>query len=83
MKKSVRERIPKIEKSVKEFVRDESGAVTKDNILKAGIVLGFASFALVGSAAADHSSHTNSFTASFSGQSVSGQHTHHGSHTSY
>ncbi len=75
--------MPKIEKTVKEFVKDEGGAVTKDNILKAGIFLGAASLALMGTAAADHTSHTNDLSASWDGMSATGTHSHHGQHTSY
>ena len=83
MRKELRDKIPKIEKSIKEFVKDETGAVTKDNILKAGIVLGVASIALMGSATADHTSHTNSISGSWDGQSATGTHSHHGQHDSY
>jgi hypothetical protein len=75
------DKIPKIEKTVKEFVRDESGAVTKDGILKAGMILGAASFALAGTAAA--TTHVNTLTVDWDGQTGTGTHSHHGQHTSY
>ena len=85
MKNSIKKELPKIERNIKDFVKDESGAVTKDKILKAGIALGIASFALVGSAAADHTSHTNSLSATVdeTSGSATGTHSHHGQHSSY
>lgn len=85
MNGKIRGKIPKIEKSVREFIKDESGSVTKDNILKAGIALGVASFALMGTATADHTSHTNNLSGTYDDptKSITGSHSHHGQHNSY
>ncbi len=77
----------KIKRTLIQFLKDEEGNITKENILKLGIALGTVSFALVNNVAADHSSHTNTIDGSSTTQSgactVQGTHTHHGSHTSY
>ncbi len=83
MKENVKKKLPEIKKNIKDFISDESGFVSKEKILKASFAVGFATLALVNTAAADHTSHTNSISGSFSGSTVTGSHTHHGSHSSY
>lgn len=79
--------LPKLKKKVGAFLVSEEGKISKEAILKAGIILGSLaiSSALVAKevAAADHTSHGNSFenTRSQTGGFV-GEHTHHASHAS-
>jgi hypothetical protein len=84
VQEKIRKKLPEIKRDIKEFVRDESGFVSKDKILKAGFALGMASMIFAGTAAA-HTSHTNTFSQDFDDTSISltGSHTHHGQHTSY
>lgn len=85
MKEKIRQKLPEIKRDIKEFVSDERGFVSKDKILKAAFVLGAASLFLASSAAAqaDHTQHINELSSSFSDQTLTGSHSHHGQHTSY
>lgn len=70
---------PKIKKEIKYFLYDESGSMSKENILKAGITLG-ATYLLVKDVSAHHTSsttHTNTLTLQSMQSSVTGTHSHH------
>jgi len=73
-----------MKKSVQEFIRDENGLITKNNILKMGLATGMAAILVSGvSHAADHTSHQNELTsADFNGSRITATHGHHASHTS-
>ena len=82
MKEKIRQRLPEIKRDIKEFVSDERGFVSKDKILKISFVLGMTSLFLAGTAAAQ-TTHTNTISGNFAGQTLTGSHTHHGQHSSY
>ncbi len=82
MREKIRRRLPEIRREIKEFVSDEKGFVSKDKILKASFVLGMTSLLLANTASAQ-TTHTNTLSGSFSGDTLTGTHTHHGNHTSY
>lgn len=85
IKESVAKIMPSIKKDLKQFVSDESGIVTKENIVKAGLILG-AAIAASGLASASHGNvnsiiHTNNMAMTPSEQTITGQHTHHSQHS--
>lgn len=83
MRKELADKIPKIKKSIREFVSDESGSVSKDGILKVGLAVGLGTI-LLSTTAASHSSHTrHSVSGSYSPYTVTGSHGHHGQHSSH
>lgn len=82
MREKIRQKLPEIKKDIKDFIADEKGFVSKDKILKASFVLGMTSLLLTNTAAAA-TEHTNTLEGSWSAPTLTGTHTHHGSHTSY
>jgi hypothetical protein len=88
MRERIRKKLPEIKRDIKEFVSDERGMVSKDKILKASFVLGMTSLLISNSAVAQDTTHTNNLCTAaepchFSGQTLTGRHTHHGNHTHY
>jgi hypothetical protein len=85
MKGKIRKRLPEIKKGIKEFVSDEKGFVSKDKILKASFVLGMTSLLLTNTAVAQDTQHTNTVSGSWTAgtRTITGTHTHHGSHSHY
>jgi len=77
--------IPKIKKSVKDFVEDENGIISKNNILKIGIAAGSIAILIAATAYADHSKHTNDVSGNVDSDTkeLTGTHTHHSVHTQY
>ena len=72
---------PKLKQELKNFLHDEEGTISKDKVIKAGIIL--SNILLMSQPAAAHgqTTHTNSLSApSFSGSQASASHSHHASH---
>jgi len=97
MKKSKKNKFNNLKKDIKDFIKDEKGFVSKENILKIGLgtisALGIMS-SLTSSFAghSSHSSHSNSFTPHYQLSSggccvrmwvTHGDHASHSSHASY
>lgn len=82
MKEKIKEKLPEISRDIKEFISDESGFVSKDKILKAGFALGIASLLMANNVSAA-TTHTNTLSGSMAGNTLTGTHTHHGSHSNY
>lgn len=80
--------IPKIKKKINAFLVGEEGKISKQSILKAGVVMGgivIGSGMLTKGVAADHA---NSFSVSYNsatgdGTAMHGSHASHGSHGSH
>ena len=70
--------IPKIIKKVGDFVRDESGIVSKENILKTGALLGSAIIAASIVHGSHETQHTNTFKVDYDVQedSATAEHSH-------
>lgn len=88
MKKNNKKRFSRIKKSVHNFIKDEDGYVSKENILKIGLgtisalgVLGGMTNAYA--AHSNHPSHANSLADSGPGTVVHSSISSHGSHASY
>lgn len=82
MREKIRQKLPEIKRDIKEFIADEKGFVSKDKILKVSFVLGMTSLLLSNTAAAA-TTHTNTLSGSYSAPTITGTHTHHGSHSNY
>ena len=77
--------LPKLKKKVNAFLVSEEGKITKESILKAGVILGsFAiSSALLSKGAIADTSHTNEYGQTRNeGGGFVGEHAHHASHSS-
>ena len=80
-------KIPGIKKKVSAFLVGEEGKISRDSILKAGIMLGAVgiSSAALSQSGAAQATHVNNILASYNSgtATISGTHTHHGSHSSH
>ena len=83
----IKKSFPKIKQSLKDFVEDESGIITKEAIIKGGIAIG-GILTLSQSALAHHVesySHTNSLSLTIvdaEGEGAMGEHSHSVDHSS-
>jgi len=84
--------IPQFKKKINSFLTKEEGKISKENLIKTGILLGSAAIAALKSAeagcplsgAASHSEHCNQAAVSFFSRTATGAHSHsHGSHSSH
>lgn len=77
--------IPKLKKKINAFLTSEEGKISKESLLKTGVML---SAVVVGSVlAANNTSaeiiHRNDLSVSYSAPTATGTHGHHASHSSY
>ena len=82
--KQVKKKIfPKLKQELKNFLHDEEGIISKDKVIKAGVILSNIIFMSQPAAAHNQTTHSNSLTyPNYSGASVSASHSHHASHSS-
>lgn len=85
LKEEIRGTLPEIKKSLSNFVKDENGLISKDNILKLGVATGIAAVLLTSTVHADHTEHSNTISGNFdsSAKTLTGTHTHVMQHSSY
>ena len=82
MGKEVKKRVfPKLKQELKNFLHDEEGTISKDKIIKAGIIL--ANMVLMSQPVAAHSqtTHGNSLSLAYVSQQATATHSHHASHS--
>ncbi len=70
--------IPEIKRTVKSFLIEERGSISKHRMVSLGAFLGSAS--LLGMLPTVQAAHTNSFTVNWDSGTVTAEHSHHGSH---
>ena len=77
--------IPKLKKKISAFLVSEEGKMSKESLIKTGAIIGAIalSSALAANNAAADSIHKNDLSASYSGDTATGTHVHHGSHSSH
>ncbi len=88
--------IPKIKKKISSFLTKEEGKISKENLVKTGVLLSAAAIAALkgveaacppdakGSNLGYHNEHCNDLSLSYAGETASGTHQHgHGSHGSH
>lgn len=81
---SLRNKLPKLKRSLKDFIEDESGIINKETLLKGGIALG-GILVLSQSVLAHHVQnyeHTNNLSLAPKGESAMGEHEHSVRHVS-
>jgi len=74
----MKKKFPSLKKKLKDFIEDESGIISKENIIKGGIAVG-GILALSQAALAHHVqnyTHTNAVVLTDVGEGVRGTHTH-------
>lgn len=78
-------RIPKLKKKIGSFLTKEDGKISKENLIKAGILLSAAVIATLKTADAGHSNtpHSNSITADYSAGTATGTHSHSPAHSNH
>ena len=74
-------KIPKLKKKVSSFLTKEDGKISKEKLIKAGVLLSAVAIASLKSVEADYV-HKNNLTLSHSGTTVTGSHDNHSSHSS-
>jgi len=74
--------IPKLKKKISNFLTKEDGKITKEHLIKTGIILTTLSLATQ-SSDADGTSHVNNMRIDNADGEATGTHSHHVSHTSY
>ncbi len=79
----MKSKIPKIKKELSAFLVGEEGKISKQYILTIGAFLALSGFLAKEAAPVHTGSLTGDWTASATGGTLTGQHTHHGSHASY
>ncbi|PLW80696.1 hypothetical protein C0585_01250 [Candidatus Woesearchaeota archaeon] len=75
-------KIPKLKKKITNFLIKEDGKITKEHLIKTGIILTTLSLATQ-SSDADGTTHQNSMQIHNDGDGATGTHSHHVSHSSY
>jgi len=77
-------KLPEIKKEVAEFLSEESGVITKESIIKTGIIIGgMLALAKTATAACEQYDHTNSLSLEVTGGNTAiGSHNHHAQHCS-
>ncbi|MFH0831371.1 MAG: hypothetical protein V1886_00680 [archaeon] len=72
---------PKIKQELKNFLNDEEGTISKDKIIKAGVIL--ANIILMSQPAAAHSqaTHSNDLSQGYASGTATATHSHHASHS--
>lgn len=77
--------IPKLKKKINAFLTKEDGRISKDKLIKTGVLLGAVALAsgLAVQDASAGTTHGNSLGVSYSGGTATGTHGHHASHSSY
>ena len=84
-------KIPKLKKKISSFLTKEDGKISKENLVKAGILLSAAALSSLSASAdcppdgsASHDDHCNDLSVNYSQPTVTGTHEHgHGSHSSH
>lgn len=72
---------PKLKQELKNFLHDEEGTISKDKIIKAGVIL--ANILLMSQPVAAHSqaTHDNNLSLGYSSGTATATHSHHASHS--
>ena len=77
-------KLPEIKKEVKAFLSDESGVISKESILKTGIIIGGLLAAAKNTLAADNTVyHANNIEFTRAGEEITAGHTHHANHSNF
>jgi len=83
-------KIPELKKKISSFLTKEDGKISKEALIKTGILLGFATIASLKADAAcppdtlQHSEHCNELALNAQGTTAAGTHHHgHGSHAAH
>ena len=77
-------KLPEIKKEVKDFLSEESGIISKENIIKTGIVVGSILAATKNIFAADNTVyHANNIDIKNIAGEVNASHSHHASHANF
>jgi len=72
--------IPEVKKTIKAFLVEEKGSISKHRVASLGAFLG--SVSVLGMLPAVQAGHSNSFTVNWNSGNVTAAHSHHGSHSS-
>ncbi|MCK5025011.1 MAG: hypothetical protein KAS15_00360, partial [Nanoarchaeota archaeon] len=76
-------KLPKLKKEIVAFLKKEDGKISKQSLIKAGVILSAAAVATVAGVSADISHVNSPFTLEVSGTTATGTHGHHASHSSH
>ena len=78
-------KLPKIKKDVNAFLIGEEGKISKQSLMKAGVLLSAATIGAISESddASAHYSHSNTISMSYGSWTVSSDHSNHGSHGSH
>lgn len=84
-------KIPQLKKKISSFLTREEGKISKENLIKTGVLLSAAALASLKSVNAacppddsQHDEHCNQLSLSYAASTATGTHAHgHGSHSSY
>jgi hypothetical protein len=95
MKKEIKNKLPQIKKTINSFLVGEEGKISKESIIKAGIILTAVSLGTLKGVLGDHTSHGSStphnnglgtgvtYQYGHADTSTHGHHANHGSHESH
>ncbi|MDP6547373.1 MAG: hypothetical protein QF917_00220 [Candidatus Woesearchaeota archaeon] len=76
-------KIPKLKKKISSFLTKEEGKISKEKLIKAGILLGAAALVSVNEVEATFTPHKNVLTLDYAKPSAIGAHSHAPSHSSH
>lgn len=75
-------KIPKLKKKISSFLTKEDGKISKEKLIKTGVLLSAIAIASLKSVEAQYQ-HTNELSLSYSGTTVTGGHSNHSQHSSH
>jgi len=77
-------KLPKLKKKIESFLTKEDGKISKENLIKAGIILGAVAAIIPEDTDAVSTPHSNALSVSYSDPTAIGSHTHApSSHSNY
>jgi hypothetical protein len=82
-KKEAKTKFPELKKNINSFLVGEEGKISKESILKAGVILAAATFGTIKEASATVTHTDSGLSVSYNSPTITGTHTHHTSHSSH